>query len=80
MLKHQTCHTANRDMRAHAGFIDDDKGAVEHIKVAVFNVQDRQAILDGDGFEGWKQVGQDVIRFSSNRPRADAAPPAWLQY
>jgi hypothetical protein len=54
-LQHQTGHATDRDVRTHAGFVYNDKSAIQYIQMAFFYEQDRQTVFDRNGLEGWKE-------------------------
>jgi hypothetical protein len=53
-LQHQAGYTAYRNVGAHAGDIDYDKGAVQDVDLSLFDKENGEAIFDGDRFEGWE--------------------------
>ena len=52
--RQQADNTADGNMRADTRLIDDNERAVEYIQLPPLDIQNRQAVLDRDGLEGWK--------------------------
>src|SRR2546430_7495076 len=60
--QHQSGHTAYRNVSAHAGDIDHDKGPVQDVDLPLFDKENGEAIFDGDRFEGWEhRLGQGPV-------------------
>ena len=64
-FQHQASHLADRNVRANARFIDYDESSVEHVELAAFDIENRQAVLDRDGFQWRSRAG--VGSYSSAR-------------
>ena len=75
-FEHETGDAAHGDVGTHAVLVHHDEGAVEHVEFAALDVEDGEALLDGDGARGREDIGQGP-RHSLNKvtpPRATALP------
>ena len=78
-FQHQACQTTHGNVSSHSASVNYDKRAVQNIKLALFDEQNRGAILDGDWTRRRKAVHRshnDQTRRISIRPQpyALAAP------
>src|SRR5690606_32667578 len=72
-LQHEACHAAHGNVGANAADVDHDEGAIEDIDFASFHENDRDAVPDGEGFEGRKQLRHGNV-LCYLRPRARVEP------
>src|SRR4051812_7899135 len=77
-LQHQAGKTANRDVSPNAVLVDHDEGAVEHIDIALFDEDDRRAILQRKWPRrrqaGKRDAAHGAGRRRSISPRPNALP------
>ena len=65
-FEHQANDAAHRDVDAHAVFVDDHEGPVEHVETAPLEKQDRGTILDRD--RAGRRQASDRAPHSEARP------------
>src|SRR5690606_553986 len=62
-LKHDAGNRANRDVGAYAGLVDDDKGTVQYVDLAILDKDHGHTVFHGQWLQ-WREQGATHVSYS----------------